>query len=366
MFKQKVYRLGRGVVEVGRTENVCGSLLRGKRKKKTTEQAKKANERNRVRQLRRILHANFKPGDFHVILAYKKGEEPDTYEEAQEDVRRFLRGARKYYHDRGHTLKYIGCTERGKRKAVLHHHFIVECIDTDNLHTVTALRKFWKGHCKWFDLYEEGDFAQLADYIAKAAGKQESRGARYYASRGNLIRPQPEVTLHRGRIPDEPEAPAGWYVVKDSLHTGTNPYNGKRYQRYLLKRLNTSKINENSEFVSASDNQRSGKKERRGRFRAGTGYGRAKTDTDKHTSHQKTDGTGRGDPAVMRGAGETDRTSKHADLDGLRVSGGSHKRRMARTLGDGGLEKREGAAGRKRGILGKLIDFISRKRNCDL
>lgn len=361
MFKEKIYRLGRGVIEVGRTENICGCLQRGKQRKKTTEQAKKANERNRVRQLQRMLHANFKPGDFHVILAYKKGEEPETYGQAQKDVRRFLRGAREYYHDRGHTLKYIGCTERGKRKAVLHHHFIVECIDADNLHTVTALRKFWPGNCKWFDLYEEGDFGKLAEYLAKAAGKEEAHGARYYASRGNLIRPKPEVRIRPGRIPEEPEAPQGWYVVKDTLHTGTNPYNGKRYQRYLLKRLTTSKINENGKFVSASDNQRTGAKGWRGRICAGTRHGRSKPDANQHTPDQTAHGTVRGAASSVRGAGKAEATSKHAGLDGFRIRRGGGQRGVACPLDEMRMEKRKGAGGRKRGLLAKFVDFIRRE-----
>lgn len=240
MYTEKTTPLGDDVIEV---QQYGYALLGGpgkprrKKEKGTDKKAKKANDKTRSHRIQQLLLHNFKPGDLHIIMNFHPEEVPDTYAEAVECLRRFLRRVRKYYQERGHVFKYIAVVERGKRRAALHIHLITEAIDVDNILTVPALQACWSGKITSFDMYEQGDFEQLADYIVKAAGKEENGGASYHRSR-NLKEPVSEKrTVWFKRFPEEPKAPEGWYVVKDSVKTGTNPYTKKPTQRYLLRRI---------------------------------------------------------------------------------------------------------------------------------
>ncbi|MFR3120007.1 MAG: hypothetical protein ACLTOJ_22000 [[Clostridium] symbiosum] len=70
------------------------------RQKKTPEEVKKTNERNRIKRLYRKIAMNFDYGDFHMQLTYRKNDRP-TPEEAREVLREFLRQLRKIYKARG-------------------------------------------------------------------------------------------------------------------------------------------------------------------------------------------------------------------------------------------------------------------------
>ena len=49
-------------------------------KKKTKEEIREANARQAARKLMRKVNANFRPGDWHVVLTYPKGERPTPAE----------------------------------------------------------------------------------------------------------------------------------------------------------------------------------------------------------------------------------------------------------------------------------------------
>ena len=239
MYYKKVTRLSRDVIEIQEYGfALFGAPGKARRKKgaRTEAQAKKSNEKSRARRMQRLFLANFTKGDLHVIMNFLPGKEPATYEDARKGLRDFLRRLRRYYNARGHELKCVAVTERGKRKAVLHHHLVINSIDDNNLCTMPAITACWnEGKVTSSPMYEDGNFEQLADYILKAGGKEENCGAAYYRSR-NLKEPEPERILKIGNVPAEQTAPAGWHVVKDSVEEGVNPYSQKRYQRYLLRR----------------------------------------------------------------------------------------------------------------------------------
>lgn len=239
MYRETICKLGDDVIEVRRSAGLFGGP--GKRRKaksnKTTAERKKHNAKTRARYIQRLLLHNFKPGDLHVTLQYRKDDRPETYEEGMERLRAFLKRLRKYYKDRGHILKYIGVTERGKRRAVLHHHIVIEAIDDNVLHTLPAIAKCWGGYTKASVMYEDGNFEQLAEYLTKSEGKEDGSGASYIRSR-SLEEPQPEKRIvFRKTWNKDPEVPPGWYLVKESLINGVNQHSGKPYQRYLLRRI---------------------------------------------------------------------------------------------------------------------------------
>lgn len=215
---------------------------REKKRKRTPEEVQRQNERNRWKKIQRIILANYKEGDWHLILKYRKGERPDTYEEAVKHRKDFLDKMRTIYRKAGLKFKWIAVTERGKKGHVLHHHLIIEDIDQDGVKTVELVKKFWKHGNQFFSsLYEDGEYEKLAEYIVKSETKEECRWCTYSRSR-NMIVPKPKIELvHRRRWKNPPVAPKGWYVVKDSVWNGTNPVTGYPVQHYTIKKLINTK-----------------------------------------------------------------------------------------------------------------------------
>lgn len=100
----------------------------GKRRsrcKPTSEIQKRLNQRNAERKLTRLVHANFGEEDIALHLTYRRGEEPETEEEARKILSNYIRRLKRAYSKQGKELKYISCTEYGKRGGRVHHHLII-------------------------------------------------------------------------------------------------------------------------------------------------------------------------------------------------------------------------------------------------
>ena len=77
---------------------------------------KKANMQQAARKLARKINANFSPGDYHLIVTYKRAPDKQT---AHQNLKNFLKSLRKAYKKARGELKYIAMTEyKGKR---VHH-----------------------------------------------------------------------------------------------------------------------------------------------------------------------------------------------------------------------------------------------------
>lgn len=211
---------------------------RSEKKKATPEEIKKQNERNRWKKLQRIILANFGEGGWHLILKYRLGERPETYEEAKKQRKKFIDKMRDALKKAGIPFKWIAVTERGKKGQVLHHHMIIEDINTAGIVMVKLVKQLWTyGNVHFVSLYEDGEYEKLAEYLVKDETKEESSWATYSRSR-NLIVPVAEkkVIRHRKWL-REPKVPQGWYLVKDSLINGENKVTGLPYQHYTIKKL---------------------------------------------------------------------------------------------------------------------------------
>ncbi|MCM1233491.1 MAG: hypothetical protein NC489_25530 [Ruminococcus flavefaciens] len=216
---------------------------RNRKQKRTPEDIRRQNYRNRCRKVQLLILSNFHPGDWHLVLKYGRDGRPGSYGEAVGQRRRFIDAMRTAYRKAGIPFKWIAVTERGKKGQVLHHHLVIEDIDRDGISTTDLVKKFWKHGGQFFSsLYEDGEYEDLAEYIVKSETKEECGWCTYSRSR-NLSMPRPKVeTIHRRRWRDPPVAPKGWYVVKGSVWNGTNPVTGYPVQHYILKRLvNTGK-----------------------------------------------------------------------------------------------------------------------------
>lgn len=144
-------------------------------KKKTSEEMPEANMRQASRKLARKINANFKPGDWHVVLTYHKETRPDPAT-AHKTIKKLIDGLRGRYRKNGFEMKYILVTEY-KNKAI-HHHLIINNVNDGKTTTSDYIRELWKGNGnpKFVFLYDNGEYRRLADYFIKETEKTFREG----------------------------------------------------------------------------------------------------------------------------------------------------------------------------------------------
>lgn len=204
---------------------------RAERKRITTEQQQKVNDRQLVRKLTRILNANFDEECYYITFSYKKENRP-SIEELKIHKRELLKRIRKLYKQNGKELKYVETAERGERGAT-HIHMVVNYID------IRALKKIWKyGYVTAKPLDDTGQYRRLAEYFVKyfqkTRGTNQSIQKKAYSCSRNLIRPEPKKQTMRGnRFRKEIVVPKGWYLDKDSVREGTTA-DGYEFIYYMI------------------------------------------------------------------------------------------------------------------------------------
>ena len=205
---------------------------RKKRMSQTCEYNQKYNDRLRAENLQLKILLNFENG-YHLILKYDKDKRPESYKEADENLKRFLDRIRRKYKKENKIFKYIAITERGKKREALHHHMIIECIPE----IIEDVADNWGKHFEIIKMYDEGNYKDLAEYFVKIETKEEAtKGkARYHISR-NLKKPLEKISLQAGSFKKDPVIPEGFILVPETLFNGHNEQFGIKYQKYLLKR----------------------------------------------------------------------------------------------------------------------------------
>lgn len=221
---------------------------RAPRKKATPEQVRYQNEVNRINRMRRLIKANFLPGDTWLCLKYPAGTRK-SIEDVKKDIKKFTEGMRRDYKKRGgEALKWIRRIEIGKHGGI-HVHMVLNTIYAMEL----LIMKNWPYLYHMTTLREDGDYRQLASYIVKPvpeeceqlsfiAMEDIERTAAYSASR-NLVRTEPEKKeyVHRTMkklIQNGPVAREGFYIDKNSIRIGINQYTGYSYMHYTEVRIN--------------------------------------------------------------------------------------------------------------------------------
>lgn len=238
---------------------------RADKKKPTKEQIAKQNQTNRENRIRRKLQLNFSEGDLWNCLKYPEGYRL-TLTEVEKDVDKFIANVRYAYRKLGHELKWFVRVDIGKLGGI-HVHIAVNRIW--EIQTDVLLEEKWRyllkkrgigeedlyGKVDWETMYNAGGFKKLAEYIAKKYQEdseeyeqlslfdetEQKRLSSVRCSR-NLICPEPEVVESNKKTMREivdfgPKPTPGFYIDKNSIFSGINPYTGLSYLRYTEYRI---------------------------------------------------------------------------------------------------------------------------------
>ena len=238
---------------------------RAKKTKPTKEQIKRQNQKNKEIRYRRLIKANFSQGDLWCCLKYPQGYRIPI-EEVKKDLKKFLKMLRKNYKDKHQELKFIYRMEIGSRGGI-HIHILVNRIwhtQTDLIllkawEEVLRRRKITKkrasGLLDYKSIYDSGGYQSLAEYITKqpAEDSEEYKQLSLFApvqqkillsvsSSRNLIRPEPQKKeikhwTMRHILEDGPKPSKGYYIDKESVVCGINPYTGMSYLKYTEVRI---------------------------------------------------------------------------------------------------------------------------------
>lgn len=235
MYINKIHIAGAYALICNYTPRGFGSHTRKRRLKlkDTTKAMIKYNNQRRAEKLQLLMLQNFDKG-YHIILDYPKGNRPETYEEAEENLKKCLYKMSRKLKKKGKQFKYIAITERGKRKEALHHHLIVE----KKASVIDELSNAWGDHIKIFQMYEEGAYKDLAEYFCKLETKEEqTKGKSTYHRSRNLKEPKIVSRIVSGALNSEPYVPKNYEMIQDSYIDGFNEFAGVRFQKYMIKKL---------------------------------------------------------------------------------------------------------------------------------
>lgn len=258
--RHDVYRYGPGEKYIEHEFKCAGRYgakgeKRAPKKKATPEQIKKQNQWSREKKVLRKIRGNFEQGDLWITLKLPKGTQVEIkwFNKAREKLQRKLR---EEYRKRNQDFKFMYREEIGERGGA-HIHFIMNRIN-GSPGTAELVSKIWKeltgGNVNYTPLYEEGDYKELANYLVKPA-KEEISGqltlfgteeekkvfSRYGCSK-NLKEPEKETHVYKRRtirklVENGPEPEEGYYIDKNSIRYGVNPFTGMTYYYYTEIRL---------------------------------------------------------------------------------------------------------------------------------
>ena len=232
-------------IEAGKTIEVIKSHTRSLndhrpregREKITPEDMKKINRINTEARLARLINANFGYGDYHLVLTYRKDLRPSP-EEAKKRLAKFLRVLRREYKKYKAELKYICVTEY--LNTAIHHHLIINGIEA-NINKI--VRDCWEwGSPHFTPLDDTGQYRELAAYFIKETSKtykaNDGGAKQHYTCSRNLVKPVKKTTIIKSiNWLDTPKPKKGYYIDKDTVYNGINPFTGAPIQKYTMVKL---------------------------------------------------------------------------------------------------------------------------------
>ena len=192
--------------------DAVGQPGRGERHRHGTSSKSKleTQHQTRVKQLSRLVNANFTAGDIFLTLTFRKSV---SYEQSKIDLQNYLRRLKRLRKKQGLSqLKYISVTETGKTKMKKHHHLLINKMDMRD-----AERLWRQGHTIMSSLDPMADYAGLAYYITKEnKNKNENRWNRSHNLEAPVVEKYPVRRNSRHiRLPREY---AHYHVITEDVY----------------------------------------------------------------------------------------------------------------------------------------------------
>ena len=229
---------------------------RAKKSKPTIAEVERNNQRYAERDLMLKLNHNFSPNDMHLIFTYRA--EP-TKEEAAQILKEFKRKLLRLYRKYGVVLKWIETTEYENTR--LHHHFIIS-----QGVPLKEIKETW-GHGTVItrDLYPEGDYRKLSEYIIKETSKSIKSDNPFSTKRFRCSRTIENPPVYReevkaSKLLEDPKPIKGYYIDRDSIYQGVNPVTERQYIEFFMlpiegeeqaKKINGRKVKYRKESFDA-------------------------------------------------------------------------------------------------------------------
>lgn len=221
-------------------EKKLSKRQRAEKNKETSEKQKAVNLKRAITKLRRILNSNYKGGDLHLVLTYRKNDRKST-SESRKELEKFLRKLRALYKKRGIELRYVTVTEYLNKH--LHHHLVINA-GTD----IKEIMMLWPwGRPKLFPLDDTGQYGDLAAYLVKESEKTfREPGApqrKRWNSSTNLKKPivKQKIIKRSHRWVKEPRPLKGYNIEKDSIYESVQEETGYIYQFYSMVKIDERK-----------------------------------------------------------------------------------------------------------------------------
>ena len=151
----------------------------------------KANEREQIKKLARVLNCNIEDGWMLVTLSYNNSTLPADYAALETNGQKFMRRLREAFkREYGHAPKCIlvnaNWSPERNAPARLHHHLLIEGCSVD------LLRSLWTaGGAAYEDCDSRKDHTALAVYLMHNVqlSKEDRHKQIWHPSRGNLAKP---------------------------------------------------------------------------------------------------------------------------------------------------------------------------------
>lgn len=249
MYLRKTWKAGR-TVEVKKTFSARygKKLPRAGNVLETSKAQEKVNRQKAIDELRRIINANFAPGDWHAVFTYPQ-DVPPAQAQAKETWQIFLRKLRALYKKHNAELRYVHVTEYHNKR--IHHHAVLPNLQGNML----PVKRLWKEilserfytkeerergepiHLRfpWSPLDDSGQYGALAEYLIKETERTrktpDAFSKRRYCCSRNIVHPKPVVELITAKEwRKDPPDRSGHYIDKRESFNGVSDENGMAMQ----------------------------------------------------------------------------------------------------------------------------------------
>ncbi len=276
-YREKIYRCGE-YLEVDVFPVYAKATGRRKAKyKPTSAMQERLNQKNAERALIRILNANFTASDISLTLTYSDKYFPENYEDAERDVKNFLRRIKRLRQKLNlPEMKYVLIPGEGR------YHFHIPMSGGIDDKAIQAMWPYGYANATHLDFNENG-IEGLARYIATQfegdnygggdllslldineetgeVTEKRKKGRRRYSCSKNIVRPEPEEREGRisaSRVEELANVSNSSAPVFEKLYPGycfvsCQPYynseNGGYYLQVKMYKTDASWLKRNSRY----------------------------------------------------------------------------------------------------------------------